>query len=123
MAKRIQSHDYRSGMEMVEAETSIRPLKMVLADGSSASASFGEEMVLVVVRKTSPDVSNSFRQFELGVESIGEWNSSCLAQFNDFLGMPTTRCEEEILTLLKKWIMRKYQKNRRFGTKRVKVES
>lgn len=123
MAKGIQSHDYRSGTEMVEAETSIRPLKMVLADGSSASTSFGEEMVLVVVKKTSPDVSNSFRQFELGVESIGEWNSSCLAQFNDFLGMPTTRCEEKILTLLKKWIMRKDQKNRRFGTKRVKVES
>ncbi|RVX02494.1 hypothetical protein CK203_031207 [Vitis vinifera] len=59
----------------------------------------------------------------VGAESDGEWKSSCLAQFSDFLGMPTTGCEEEILTMLKKWIMRKDQKNRRSGAKRVKVES
>lgn len=37
--------------------------------------------------------------------------------------MPTMGFEEEILALLKKWIMRKDQKNRRSGVKRVKVES
>ena len=37
--------------------------------------------------------------------------------------MLTTGCEEEILAMLKKWIMRKDQKNRRSGAKRVKVES
>lgn len=64
-AKGIRSHDYRSRTEMVEAETSIRLLKMVLADGSSASTSFEEEMVLVVVGDTSPDVSNSFSSLSL----------------------------------------------------------
>ena len=37
--------------------------------------------------------------------------------------MPTMGCEEEILTMLKKWIMRKDLKNQRSGAKRVKVES
>ena len=46
-----------------------------------------------------------------------------LAQFSDFLGMPTMGFEEEILALLNKWIMRKKQKNRWSGTKRVRVES
>lgn len=64
---------------MVEAETSICPLKMVLADRSPAAASSGEERALVVVGETSPDENNSFRQLELGVESVGEWNSFCLA--------------------------------------------
>ena len=37
--------------------------------------------------------------------------------------MPTTGCEEEILNMLKRWIMRKDQKNQRIGAKRAKVET
>ena len=63
------------------------------------------------------------RRLEYGAKSAKEWKSSCLAQFSDILGMPTTGFEEEILALLKKWIMRKEQKNWWSGAKRVKVES
>ena len=101
-AKGFQSRGCGSGTEMVEADAGIHPLNMVLADGSVAVASSREERALVVVGETSLDESNSLRQLVLGAESDGEWNSSCLAQFSDFLGMPTMGCEEEILTMLKK---------------------
>ena len=112
-----------SATEMVGVDADISPLNMVLADGSVEAASSGEEMVLVLVGETSLDESNPLRQPVVGAESDGEWKSSCLAQFSDFMGIPTTGCEEEILTMLKKWIMRKDQKNQRFGAKRIKVES
>ena len=108
---------------MVGVDADISPLNMVLVDGSVEAASSVEEMALVLVGETSLNESNPLRQPMVGAESDGEWKSSCLAQFSDFLGMPTTGCEEEILTMLKKWIMRKDQKNRRSGAKRVKVES
>ena len=93
-----------------------------MADGSAASTSSGYKRALVVVGETNPEESNFKRRLECG-ESTEEWKSPCLAQFSDFLGMPTTRFEEEILALLKKWILRKEQKNQWFGSKRVKVES
>ena len=111
------------GIEVVETKVSIHPLNMVLADRSVVAAYFEEEKALVVVRETSPDEKNSLRQLEFGAESDEEWNSSCLAQFSDCLGMPTMRFEKVILVLLNKWIMRKDQKNRRSGAKRVKIES
>ena len=111
------------GTEVVEADVSICRLRVVLADGSVAVTSFREERVLVVVGETSPEESNFMRRLEYGAKSAKEWKSSCLAQFSDILGMPTTGFEEEILALLKKWIMRKEQKNWWSGAKRVKVES
>ena len=100
--ERVPKSQLWIGEEMVEADVGIRPLNMVLAGGSVAVASSEEERALVVVGETSLDESNSLRQLVLGAESDGEWNSSCLAQFSDFLGMPTMGCEEEILTMLKK---------------------
>ena len=108
---------------MVGVDGDISPLNMVLVEGRDEAACSREEMAMVLVGETSIDERNSLRQTVGGTESVEEWNSSCLAQFSDFLGMPTTGCEEEILNMLKKWIMRKDQKNKRNGAKRVKVET
>ncbi|RVW96305.1 Transposon TX1 uncharacterized 149 kDa protein [Vitis vinifera] len=96
---------------------------MVLADGRGEEGCSGEEMAMVLVGETSIDEKYSLRQTVGGTESVEDWKSSCLAQFSDFLGMPTTGCEEEILNMLKRWIMRKDQKNQRIGAKRAKVET
>ena len=112
-----------SATEMVGVDGDISSLNMVLVDGRDEAACSGEEMAMVLVSEASLDESNPLRQPVGGVESVEEWKSSCLAQFSDFLGMPTTGCEEEILTMLKKWIMRKDQKNRKSWAKRVKVET
>ena len=122
-ANGFRRHGCGSTTEMVGVDADISPLNMVLVDGSVEAASSVEEMALVLVGETSLNESNPLRQPMVGAESDGEWKSSCLAQFSDFMGIPTTGCEEEILTMLKKWIMRKDQKNRRSGAKRVKVES
>lgn len=109
--------------EMGGVEGDISPLNMVVADGRDEAGCSGEEMAMVLVGETSFDERNSLRQTVGGTESVEEWKSSCLAQFSEFLGMPTMGCEEEILNMLKKWIMRKDQKNQRNGAKRVKVET
>ena len=123
VAKRDCSRVCGLGIEVVEADVSIRPLSVVLADKSVATTPSREERALVVVGKTSPKEINFMRWLECATESTKEWKSSCLAQFSDFLGMPTMGFEEDILALLKKWIMRKEQKNRWSGVKKVKVES
>ena len=116
-------HGCGSATEMVGVDGDISPQNMVLADGKNEAVCSEEEMAMVLVGETSIDERNSLRQTVGGTESVEEWKSSCLAQFSDFLGMPTTGCEEEILNMLKKWIMRKNQKNQRNGAKRVKVET
>ena len=125
--KRTASGSRRRGcgsataMEGVDGD--ISPLNMVLADGRGEEGCSGEEMAMVLVEETSTDEKYSLRQTVGGTESVEDWKSSCLAQFSDFLGMPTTGCEEEILNMLKRWIMRKDQKNQRIGAKRAKVET
>ena len=123
VAKRDCSRVCGLGIEVVEADVSIRPLSVVLADKSVATTPSREERALVVVGETSPKEINFMRWLECATELTKEWKSSCLTQFSDFLGMPTMGFEEEILALLKKWIMRKKQKNRWSGVKKVKVES
>ena len=112
-----------SATEMEGVDGDISPLNMVLADGRGEEGCSGEEMAMVLVGETSTDEKYSLRQTVGGTESVEDWKSSCLAQFSDFLGMPTTGCEEEILNMLKRWIMRKDQKNQRIGAKRAKVET
>ena len=68
-------------------------------------------------------MDNLMRRLECGSESAEEWKSCCLAQFSDFLGMSTTSFEKEILALLKKWKLRKEQKDQWSRSKRIKVES
>lgn len=60
-AKGVRSCGCGSGTEVVEVDVSICSLNMVLADGSAAMSSYGEERTLVMVGETSLEESNSLR--------------------------------------------------------------
>lgn len=52
--------------------------------------------------------SNPYKEWiEVKRSFVKDWSTSCLTQFNDFLGMPTKGFKVEILTLLKKMKLRK----------------
>ena len=66
-------------VEVVEADTSLRPLNVILAYGSSVVISSREERALVVVEEASLEKrDNTMGWLECGAEST-EWKSSCLA--------------------------------------------
>lgn len=102
------------------------PLRMILADGREAEVS---EMVGREVGNTEElsvgalgRVSHEDKE-ERGKEGEWCWQSSSLANFSRYLGMPTEGFEGEILFLLKRMKERKIQKGKLDGTKRRKLET
>lgn len=78
------------GVELLKVEANLCPLSVVLADGSSAAISSGKERALVVVEEEGQEERDSeMGRLGFGAESVEAWNSSCLAQFSNFLSMPT----------------------------------
>ena len=102
------------------------PLRMILADGREAEVSDlvgresgnTEELSVGALERVSQEDEE-----ERGKEGDLCWQSSSLAKFSRYLGMPTEGFEGEILFLLKRMKERKLQKGKLDGRKRRKLES
>ena len=100
------------------------PLRMILADGREAEVSDlvgresgnTEELSVGALERVSQEDEE-----ERGKEGDLCWQSSSLAKFSRYLGMPTEGFEGEILFLLK-MKERKLQKGKLDGRKRRKLE-
>ena len=102
------------------------PLRMILADGREVEVSNlvgreprNTEVVSVGVLER---VSHEDKE-KRGKEGNLCWQSSSLAKFSRYLGMPTEGFEGEILFLLKRMKERKIQKGNLDGRKRRKLET
>ena len=102
------------------------PLRMIWADGRETEVLemagrepgiFGEKSEGVSDRVLHEDTEER--------EEEGEpcWQSSSLAKFSRYIGMPTEGFEGEIFLLLKRMKERKIQKGKLNGRKRKKLES
>ncbi|RVW54310.1 hypothetical protein CK203_068498 [Vitis vinifera] len=102
------------------------PLRMIWADGREAevleiagmeAGVFGEKSEGVTDRTIHEDME------EREEEEEPCWQSSSLAKFSRYIGMPTEGFEGEILLLLKRMQERKIQKGQVDGRKRKKLKS
>ena len=101
------------------------PLRVILADGREEVVSNlvgrgtgnTEELSVGALERASQEDEE-----ERGKEGELCWQSSSLAKFSRYLGMPTEGFEGEILFLLKRMKERKLQKGKLDGRKRRKLE-
>ncbi|RVW67644.1 hypothetical protein CK203_063068 [Vitis vinifera] len=101
------------------------PLRVILADGREEVVSNlvgrgsgnTEELSVGALERASQEDEE-----ERGKEGDLCWQSSSLAKFSRYLGMPTEGFEGEILFLLKRMKERKLQKGKLDGRKRRKLE-
>ncbi|RVX19200.1 hypothetical protein CK203_008571 [Vitis vinifera] len=101
------------------------PLRVILADGREEVVSNlvgrgtgnTEELSVGALERASQEDEE-----ERGKEGELCWQSSSLAKFSRYLGMPTEGFEGEILFLLKRMTERKLQKGKLDGRKRRKLE-
>ena len=102
------------------------PLRMIWADGREAEVldSAGRE-VGAFGEKTEGDTNRTIHEDMEEREEEEEpcWQSSSLAKFSRYIGMPTEGFEGEILFLLKRMKERKIQKGQMDGRKSKKLKS